>query len=246
MIQQQFRTTRLASTSVALGAGAFVAMAQTADAALVAGWTMDHAITTTTTGSNYSYGAADQGALASGTNLFGSHSQANAAWTTPAGNGSPYALSSDRWSTNDYYAITFSTLGYENITLSWDQTRSSTGPSEFAIELAIGANSPGVSTGYAYSVVLAGGLGTGTNNWSTNTSQTGFTRTVSLVTLGGSGVNNAASITVKFKATGLNLGNGTNRIDNIFVNGTAIAVPAPGVLGLAGMAGLVGARRRRA
>jgi MYXO-CTERM domain-containing protein len=36
---------------------------------------------------------------------------------------------------------------------------------------------------------------------------------------------------------------GTNRIDNIVVSGTAI--PAPGALALLGVAGLIGARRRR-
>jgi MYXO-CTERM domain-containing protein len=36
---------------------------------------------------------------------------------------------------------------------------------------------------------------------------------------------------------------GTNRIDNILVTGNAI--PAPGAVALLGVAGLVGARRRR-
>ena len=85
--------------------------ATSADAAVVAKWTMATAITSATTGSNYTYGAADQGENASGSSLSGYHAQANAAWTTPSGNGSTYSLSSDKWSQGDYYQIVVQTTG---------------------------------------------------------------------------------------------------------------------------------------
>lgn len=69
--------------------------ATSADAAVVAKWTLATAITSTT-GSNFTYGAADQGENAAGSSLSGYHAQSGAAWTTPAGNGSTYSLSSDK------------------------------------------------------------------------------------------------------------------------------------------------------
>ena len=75
--------------------------ADAAVVAVVAKWTMATAITSATTGSNYTYGAADQGENAAGSSLSGYHAQSGAAWSTPAGNGSTYSLSSDKWSQGD-------------------------------------------------------------------------------------------------------------------------------------------------
>jgi MYXO-CTERM domain-containing protein len=57
--------------------------------------------------------------------------------------------------------------------------------------------------------------------------------------------DNQASVIIRFKVVtaGTSTTTGTNRIDNIVVSGTAI--PAPGAIALLGVAGLVGARRRR-
>lgn len=209
-----------------------------AQSELIAGWSITTAISTPTTGSAFSYGAADQGALTTGTMLSGLHAQAAAAWTTPAGNGSSYSLSSDKWSQGDYYQIAFSTVGYESIAVEWDQTRSGTGPSEFRVDFSVdGGNS--FTTALSYSVIQAGALLSGTNAWSASGArQTQFTlATPSLLNASNS------SVILRFIATGLNLGAGTNRIDNISVTGNAI-VPAPGAAALLGLAGLAARRRR--
>ena len=49
------------------------------------------------------------------------------------GNGSGKSFSSNNWAVDDYYQFSTSTLGYTSISVSWDQTRSSTGPSQFKI-----------------------------------------------------------------------------------------------------------------
>jgi hypothetical protein len=213
--------------------------ATSADAAVVAEWTMATAITSTT-GSNFTYGAADQGESASGSSLSGYHAQSGAAWSTPAGNGSTYSLSSDKWSQGDYYQIVVQTTGYENFQISWDQTRSSTGPSDFRMSYSTDGGAT-FTTAMNYSVIQAGALGTGTNSWSaTGAVQTAFANASGIL----STPSGTSSLIVRFVATGLNLGAGTNRIDNITVNGTAI-VPAPGAIALLAAAGLTGMRRRR-
>jgi len=58
-----------------------------------------------------------------------------------------------------------------------------------------------------------------------------------------SGLNNAATAYMRVTFTGATSSTGNNRMDNFQFN--ADAVPAPGALALLGVAGLVGARRRR-
>ncbi len=209
-----------------------------AEAELIAGWSIPTAISTPTTGTTFNYGAANLGTLTAGTMLSGVHSQSATAWTTPAGNGSTYSLSSDKWSQGDYYQIAFSTAGYESIQVEWDQTRSGTGPSEFRVDVSVNGGSS-FTTALTYSVIQAGAVLSGTNAWSASGArQTQFTlATPSLP----EAVN--TSVIVRFVATGLNLGSGTNRIDNISVYGNAI-VPAPSVAALLGLAGLAARRRR--
>ena len=211
-----------------------------ANAALVAGWSIPTAVAASTTGSNYTYGAADQGDQKTGSSLTGYHAANATTWSSPAGNGSTYSLSANTWGVGDYFQVTLDTRGYGDISISWDQTRSSTGPSVFNLAMSVdgGVNFTTVNTGY--SVVVAGGAGTGTSSWSAAIApQTGFTTT----TIAGSAAAQKASVIFRFVNTSTVAAAGTNRIDNILVTGNA--VPAPGALALLGVAGLVGARRRR-
>ena len=85
----------------AAGLASIVASAASAD--VIAGWSMPTAVAASTTGATYSYGAANSGALVSGSMLSGTHSSASTAWSSPAGNGSTYALSSNAWNVGDYW-----------------------------------------------------------------------------------------------------------------------------------------------
>jgi MYXO-CTERM domain-containing protein len=214
------------------------AFASSAQAALVAGWTMPTAVVATT-GFNYTYGAANQGDQTTGSSLSGYHASGATVWTSSAGNGSTYSFSSNYWAVGDYYQVTVDTRGYGDISISWDQTRSGGGPSVFDLKMSVdgGANFTTVNAGY--SVVQAGGTGTGTNAWNTTTPQSGFTTT----TIAGATASGKASVIFRFVNTSTANGGGTNRIDNILVTGNV--VPAPGALALLGVAGLIGARRRR-
>jgi hypothetical protein len=221
-----------------LAVGAVAAVCGAAEAALVASWTIPNAVVASTAGSNYTYGAADAGDATAGTSLSGFHAQPATVWSSPAGNGSAYSLSSNTWSVGDYYQVSLSTANYSGISLAWDQTRSSTGPSNFRVDMS----TDGVyfSTILAsYSVIQAGASGSGTQSWSTTAAQSAFTTTIANI----AGAVNQGTLMFRFVNLSTVANGGTNRIDNISITGTL--VPAPGALALLGAAGLVGGSRRR-
>jgi MYXO-CTERM domain-containing protein len=216
------------------------AVSMSASAALVAGWSMPTAVTAATTGTNYTYGAADLGEATAGTSLSGFHSVAATTWSSPAGNGSTYSLSSNNWTAGDYYQVSLSTTGYADpITLSFDQTRSGTGPAAFAVLMSVDGGTNFTTVLASYTVVQAGLAGSGTTTWNSVTNQpVTFTTTVS----GLSAAAGQASVIFRIQSTVTTAAAGTNRVDNI--NVSSEAVPTPGAIALLGVAGLVGRRRR--
>ena len=216
------------SLSSLLIASAVIATASAASADVIAGWTMPTAVTATTA-ATYSYGAANLGALVSGSMLSGTHSSASTAWSSPAGNGSTYALSSNAWNVGDYYQISLATTGYSAVSVAWEQTRSSTGPAGFEAVLSVDGGSTFSSLG-SYTVNQV--------SWSTSVPVT----TSSFGSVA-SAADNQASVIIRFKVVtaGTSTTTGTNRIDNIVVSGV---IPAPGAVALIGLAGLVSRRRR--
>ena len=76
-------------------AGLISMVVSSASADVIAGWSMSTAVTATTA-ATYSYGAANSGTMRNldESMLSGTHSSASTAWSSPAGNGSTYALSS--------------------------------------------------------------------------------------------------------------------------------------------------------
>jgi len=217
-----------------------LAASASASAALVCGWTMPTAVAAATTGSNYTYGAADQGELTAGTSLSAFHTLAATTWSSPAGNGSQFSLSANNWSAGDYFQISCSTTGYADpISFSFDQTRSATGPATFDVLMSIDGGSNFTTVLAGYSVVQAGLAGTGTTSWNATTNQpTAFTTTVSGLTAAA----NQTSVIFRIQSTVTTASAGTNRIDNVQVNSGA--VPSPGAIALVGLAGLVARRRR--
>ncbi len=210
-----------------------------ATAATIASWSITTAFPTgagnVPTGTTYSVGQADQGELVTGTNLSSVHALAAATYTSPSGNGSTYAFSSNNWSIGDYYQAALSTSGFESISVSWDQARSATGPSSF--EMIFSVNSGATwSTGVTYTVLQSGGGGA-LGTWNTTTYNSLYTSTQSLA-----GAENASSVLVRFRALATAAATGSNRIDNVVFSGNL--VPAPGAIALLGLAGLIGRRRR--
>ena len=200
---------------------------------------MSTAVPAATTGINYTYGAADLGDATAGTSLTGFHAAAATTWSSPAGNGSTYSLSSNNWAIGDYYQVSLSTTGYADpITISFDQTRSGTGPATFDVLMSVDGGASFTTVLASYVVVQAGLAGTGTTSWNTVTNQAGFTTTITGLTAAAG----QASVIFRIQSTVTTAAAGTNRVDNI--NVYSGAVPTPGAIALLGVAGVVGRRRR--
>ncbi|MGB7768442.1 MAG: hypothetical protein WBN22_06255 [Verrucomicrobiia bacterium] len=69
------------------------------------------------------------------------HATLNALYTTPSGNASANSISANRWSVGDYFQFTINPAGFQDISLSYDQAGSSTGPASF--QLFYSANGAG-------------------------------------------------------------------------------------------------------
>jgi MYXO-CTERM domain-containing protein len=207
---------------------------------MIAGWTITTAFPTGTgnvpTGQTYSVGAADQGEATAGTVLSSYHTLAAATYTSPSGNGSQYAFSSNNWSAGDYYEARVSTANYfEPITVSWDQARSATGPAAFELVFSIDGGTSWTTVS-AYTVLQSGGGGA-PGTWSSTTYNSLYTNSFTLA-----GAEDAGLLIIRFRSTVTAAATGSNRIDNVFVYSGA--VPAPGAVALLAVAGLASRRRR--
>lgn len=210
---------------------ALAALAGTASARIdLALWTFETSIPT-----NAGPHAAEGGLFAASSFASGN---TGGTYSNPVGNGSVESFSSNGWNANEYYQFTTSTLGYQNISITWDQARSSTGPADFRLAFS----TDGVNfTGLLDYVVLANDAANGgvwTSPGSGGTRISNYTNTAVIP------APNAASLTVRLiSLLTPSSANGTNRVDNVQIAGDLI--PTPGAVALAGVAGLVSIRRRR-
>jgi hypothetical protein len=208
------------------------------EAALIAGWTFE-----TSQPASAGPFAPETGAGSAS----GLHSGA-AVYSTPAGNGSSHSFSSNTWSIGDYYQFQVSTTGLDDISLSWDQTSSNTGPKDFVLQYSLNGTTFN-NIGSAYAV-----LANASPNpvWNATTSSSLFSFSVDLTSI--SALDNAANLYFRMTNTDTVSANGgtvatagTDRLDNVIVAGTAISAPEPSSLALAalGVVGITAAALRR-
>ncbi|MEW5967884.1 MAG: PEP-CTERM sorting domain-containing protein [Pseudomonadota bacterium] len=177
----------------------------------------------------------------------GFHASSSVVYSNPVGNGSGESFSSNYWSVGDYYQFQTSTVGYEDIVVSWDQASSNTGPRDFMLSYSTDGFS--FANFAAYSV-LANAAPNPT--WTSSTSHPVYGLSFDLSSI--AALDNQASVyfrLVDVSTVSANGGTvataGTNRVDNF----TVMAAPVPEAetyaMMLAGL-GLVGfmARRRKA
>ena len=201
-------------------------------ATVMDGWSFE-GVTTTNTGSTPVVSAgsatADSGAQTAGSSFTGFHASSAAVWSNPAGNGSTKSLSSNGWAAGDYYQFQFSTTGDNNISITWDQTGSNTGPRDFKVQYGTDGTNFTDATGpnSTYQV---------TNDaWSSTTGKSASTRTLDLSSV--TALNGQATVFIRLvdtTAVAINGGavasTGTERVDNFTVsgsNGTATPQHAP-------------------
>lgn len=187
-------------------------------------WTFEQSVPT-----NAGPHAAEHGVYGGIASAF--HASLNVSYTNPVGNGSMESFSANNWDFDDYFQFTTSTLGYHSIQFGWSQTRSGTGPVDFAIVWS--ADGVNFESLYTYSVQQIA--------WSSiNANPASVYVPINLPPA-------AANLTtVWVRILSEDAGGapaGTSRVDDVFFSG--MAIPAPGVLALFGLAGFARARRRR-
>jgi hypothetical protein len=216
------------AAAIGIAGGGAAALGQTT----LAEWTFETSIPATA-GPH----AAEGGVFAGASFASGVHTDPGTVYSNPAGNGSPESFSSNFWAIGDYYQFSTSTLGYESITFSFDQTRSSTGPGTFDLLWS----TDGVTFGTLLDdyTVLNNAAPPGAWNATTRFLEYGF----GPLALPGGAANQAAVVFRLVNTVTPGGTAGTNRVDNIVVSGTLI--PTPGAAALLAVAGLIAVRRRR-
>jgi hypothetical protein len=234
------------SRKAALALGAAIAAfgwVKSSIAATIAGWTFETSppggAGTQVAGATFGPQAADIGTGSAS----GVHAGSTSQWSNPAGNGSNESFSSNVWAAGDYYEFQVNSTGLEDIMVSFDQTRSGTGPNFFDITYS----ADGTNFTSAGSYTLAG------TTWSTASAATvpGNSFSFDLSTV--SALENDPSIFIRLvntsslNATGGTLPTaGTSRLDNVFITGTPIPEPAAlGLMSVAAAAGMVRNRSRK-
>ena len=174
----------------------------------------------------------------------GFHASAGTSYSTPIGNGSANAFSSNSWAIGDYYQFTISTVGFNNLFVTFAMERSATGPITFQFSYSIDGGSNFTAVGSPTDVSSAA--------FSAATYNPSFVSTFDLS--GITGLNNNVNAVFRLVATvGGTTTVGTARVDDFIVSsGGAIFVPEPATLtgtlaGCIAAAGvMLGRRRRRA
>ncbi len=181
----------------------------------------------------------------------GIHASSSSAWSSPAGNGAGGSFSVNNWGVGDSFQFEVSTLNFNNIQISWDQTGSATGPANFT--LAYSTNGTSFTTLETYSVLVNGSPN---SPWSGSVGalrNSAYTLSYDLSsTAAASNDGTLYFELIDNSTTSLNGGTvgtgGTGRVDNFLVTGTAIAAPEPSAWALmaAGLGLLAFVRSRRA
>jgi hypothetical protein len=208
-------------------------------ASVIADWTFETGAITSGFGINTDYGhadVADAGISTAATDASGHHANTSTGWSLAAGNGSEYGLDADHWGLNDYFQFSASTAGFSQITISYDQISSSTGPGKFLFEYSTDGTTFN-PVGGDYTITRSSW------NASSHTGLSTFTEKVASI----SGLNNDATAVFRLvddsttsEGNGIVATGGASHVDNFIINGIPTAVPEPSEFSLVFSVGLVG------
>ena len=153
----------------------------------------------------------------------GLHASSSTVYSTPSGNGSARSISANNWASNDYYQIRFTSVGYQNLKLTFDQTGSSTGPAEFLVSYSTNGGTFTTFSNYD----IAKSNSTTVQSWTSTISNSVSSVTMNLTPV--VGLNNQGDVYLRFvMRSTLALGGGTvgtggtSRLDNVVVEAVSI------------------------
>jgi hypothetical protein len=222
---------KIIQLGVAMATGSFIS----AQANTLADWTFE--TTTPATAGPYSPETGNGSAS-------GSHAGA-ATYSSPSGNGSTHSFSANTWAVGDYYQFQVSTMGYDDVTLSYDQTSSNTGPGAFEL----GYSTDGVNFTYLPSYTVVANAAPNTT-WNPTTYNPAYTFTDDLSSV--LAIDNEATVYLRladFNTVSANGGTvataGTDRVDNFNISAQPVPEPASIALAVLGGLALVVRRNRR-
>ncbi|MCW1913055.1 hypothetical protein OJ996_05700 [Luteolibacter sp. GHJ8] len=209
-------------------------------AAVLAGWNFE---TNTPAGVAGSAGPIVGAEIGSGS-LSGFHASGASVWETQVGNGSFNALGADMWTAGDYYQFSTSSVGYKDITVSFDQIGTGRSPRDWRFSVSLnGAEFFNFGSPYSIQQHAPGNL------WNPTTPRSsGISFDLSAI----GALDNATTIYFRLTqvgtasvTTGMEVdASGFDRIDNVIISGIAVPESSAALLGALGAAGLF--RRRRA
>lgn len=219
----------ITNTIVAAIAFAAFFVSSSANADVIATWTFEDSVPTTAGPLAPEVGAGSATAF---------HSDELAVYSNPVGNGSAESWSSNTWTAGDFYQFSVSTVGLENISITWDQTGSNTGPRDFNLEYDAGSGFM-MATSYALT----------NDGWSSNTNNPDSTRSFDFSAI--TALNNNAAVVFRFTSVGTTSINGgtvaaagSSRVDNVTIESSVIPEPTTAGLCMIVLVGMIGRRRR--
>jgi len=149
---------------------------------------------------------------------------ASSTYSSPVGNGSSHSFSSTAWAVGDCYQFAVSTVGAQNINVSFDTVSSATGPRDF--NLAYSVNGTSFTTFGSYT-------NGSTPSWSSSSTASQYTHTYNLSSA--TAINNVSVVYFRLvdastaSSNGGSVGTGgTSRVDNFIVSGATGTPPTIG------------------
>ncbi len=138
-------------------------------------------------------------------------------YSSSTGNGSSHSFSSTTWAVGDCYQFAVRTVGFQNMLVSFDITRSATGPGTFALQYSTDG-STFTQFGSTFNVLTNG---TGAPSWNATTASSAYTVSIDLSSI--TALNNAPIVYFRLAdAVAPSSSAGTLRVDNFLVSGSTI------------------------
>lgn len=191
---------------------------------VIANWTFENDyLSDSVTGTNSPFLATDSGAIGG---LAWGHHQIESSFLYAAGNDSSNSLDAKEWSIGDYFEFQTSTLDFANISISFDQYRSSNGPVDWDFEYSI--------DGSQFTKKL---------NYSMTDSSSWITIPIDLSSI--PILANETNVYFRLVADSPPGQGGAVRIDNFTVSGIPVPEPSVAVLTLVLLCGMAAVKFRR-